>query len=101
MHPLEELSGFYASLFTFPCVIILSTQYGELLSIATVFSPQKHIKIGIRQSKSVKFPGSISWVVDLEVLGLGSQVLRPGSRALGPYFRLCQKAMARREKICA
>ena len=53
---------FYVSLFTFPCVIILSTHYGKLSSITTVFSPQKHIKIGIRQWQSVQ----------------GSQVLHPG-----------------------
>ena len=38
---------FYVSLFTFPCVIFLSTHYGKLSSLITVFSPQKHIRRGI------------------------------------------------------
>ena len=39
---------FYDSLFTFRCIIILSTHYGKVSSITAVFSPLKLIGIGIR-----------------------------------------------------
>ena len=88
---------FYVSLFTFPCVIILSTRYRKLSSITTVFSPQKNMKIGITQWQSVQ--GS-------QVLHSGLQILKfsvqgPGSFVLGPDFRLCHKKLGRREKFCA
>ena len=78
---------FYVSLFIFPYVIILSKHYGKLSSITTVFSPQKHIKLGIRQSQSVQgsyFLYSGLWIFKFEsrIPDLAFWVLDPGSWVL-------------------
>ena len=93
--------------------MILSTHYGKLSSVTTVFPPQEHIRIDIRYSESfqesqVLYPGL--WILkpDPGFRVLGPGVPSPGSqilgswvlgswvqefRGLGPHFRLCHFLM--------
>ena len=77
-------------------MIILSTLYGKLPFITTVFSPQKHIKIGIRQQQSIQ--GAHALYSGLLILKFWAQV--PGSFVLGLILEYAEKQQEGKKKLC-